>query len=85
MCAAVDPALAAAGACLNADFAFPADAATAARWAEGVSMGPGVIVDSSSGLRTLVLSDAAGGENAVLDLTVEVRATYYTVVCSSIQ
>lgn len=72
ICAAVDPALGYTEACSSSGGLLavaPAEAALG----EGSSP-TGVTVDTSSGLRTLVLSGAGEGEKdaAVLDLTVDV-------------
>lgn len=73
VCASVDPSLFASDACYGAVSAGPAEGAKAMLSAKGASFGPGVVVDVSTGLRTLTLSAKEGGETAVLDLTEEVE------------
>lgn len=74
ICAAVDPSLVSSEACYSASWALPAHAARESVRDNSASLGPGVTVDLSTGLRTLWLK-GEGGDNgeAVLDLTVEVR------------
>lgn len=80
ICAAVDPALGDTEACSPSTAGLllrtPKGADHAGKAAAEGSL-VGVAADTSSGLRTLVLSGAAEGEEdaAVLDLTVEVRDT----------
>lgn len=63
-------------ACAVAEFALHADDAKLAlrEMSAANGMGPGVTVDSSSGLRTLTLSGGDAREGAVLDLSVEVSS-----------
>lgn len=78
ICAAVDPALGGTEACSPSTAGLllrtPKGADFAGKAAQEGSL-VGVTADTSSGLRTLILSGAAEGEEdaAVLDLTAEVR------------
>lgn len=73
VCAAVDPELINSQACANADSALTVDPSRTWLLENAAGMGPGVTVDSSSGLKTLTLNGDGTGEGAVLDLSVEVR------------
>lgn len=76
VCAAMDSALSGSEACYSATWVLPPHMANDAM-EDGISMGPGVEVDLSTGLKTLRLRSAPGekasNEEVVLDLGVEVR------------
>lgn len=73
VCASLDSTLLYSEACAGAHLAMPTADPADPLWAKASRMGPGVVVDSSSGLKTLTLSKGDEGEEAVLDMSVEVR------------
>lgn len=73
VCAAVDTHLYTSDACLFAeDIDLPLGAPREALWGAGINLGPGVAVETSSGLRTLTLVGGDAEKGEILDLNVEV-------------
>ena len=75
VCAAVDPHLFHSDACSHgggAEIAMPEEKSKAALWEAEANLGPGVVVDTSTGLRILSLNGGGKEDGEVLDQNVEV-------------
>ncbi|CAM9641962.1 unnamed protein product [Ascophyllum nodosum] len=74
VCAAVDPHLFHSDACSHgggAEIAMPEEKSKAALWEAEANLGPGVVVDTSTGLRILSLNGGGKEDGEVLDQNVE--------------